>query len=94
MAQKLTLEYDRVGDTLFIQTCPPYRGQESDELGNELLGRFNPETGALECVEIMFFTKRFARRRELKIPFAVEMRPRPARAHAASPRRRVAARRS
>jgi hypothetical protein len=93
MAQKLTLEYDRIGDTLFIQTCPPYRGQESDELGNEMLGRFNPETGALESVEIMFFTKRFARRRDLRIPFVVEMRPRPARARRRVPRRRAAARR-
>jgi hypothetical protein len=93
MGQKLTLEYDRIGDTLFIQTCPPYRGQESDELGNELLGRFNPKTGALECVEIMFFTKRFARRRELKIPFAVEMRPRPSRARPAAQGGRPAGRR-
>ena len=73
MAQKLTLEYDRIGDILYVQACPPYREQECDELAQEMLGRFNPDTGALEGLEIQFFTKRFRRRRELLLPFAVEM---------------------
>ena len=80
MAPKLTLEYDRVGDILYVQTCPPYRGQESDTLPGDMVGRFNPETGALECVEILAFTHRFARRRELALPFKVEVRTRRTRA--------------
>jgi hypothetical protein len=86
MAQKLTLEYDRIGDILYIQTCPPYAGQESDELGDEMVGRFHPGTGALECVEILSFTRRFRRRRTLGLPFAIEARPQPARARRAAAR--------
>ncbi len=80
MATKLTLEYDRIGDILYVQTCPPYRGQESDELGDDMVGRFNPETGALEGLEILAFTRRFRKRRTMNLPFAVDARPRPARA--------------
>ena len=93
MAQKLTLEYDRIGDILYIRACPPYREQECDELAGEMLGRFNPDTGALEGADILFFTKRFRRRRELTLPFAVEMRPRPARARQPAARARSSARR-
>ena len=59
MAQKLTLRYDVIGDILYVETCEPYAGQESDELENELIGRYNPETEELESVEILFFKKRF-----------------------------------
>ena len=88
MAQKLTLEYDRIGDILYVQACPPYAAQECDGLTGGMLGRFNPDTGALEGLEILSFTKRFRRRRELTLPFAVEMRPRPARARQPAARTR------
>jgi hypothetical protein len=93
MAQELTFEYDRVGDILYVQTCPPYAEQESDELGDEMVGRFHPDTGALECVEILFFTKRFERRKTINVPFSVDMRPRPSRARRPAPRRASGARR-
>ena len=94
MAQKLTLEYDRIGDILYVQACPPYRDQECDELADGMLGRFNPDTGALEGLEILSFTKRFRRRRELTLPFAIEMRPRRARVRQPATRARSSARRS
>jgi hypothetical protein len=61
MAQKLTLRYDVVGDILYIDTCPPYAGQEPDELEDEILVRYNPVTDELESVGILFFKKRFPR---------------------------------
>ena len=61
MAQKLTLRYDVVGDILYVETCEPYAGQESDELEDEIIGRYNPETEELESVGILFFKKRFPR---------------------------------
>ena len=59
MAKKLALRYDKVGDILYVETCEPYAGQESDELGDEMVGRYNPKTEELESVMILFFTKRF-----------------------------------
>ena len=58
-----------------------------------MVGRFHPETGALECVEILFFTKRFARRKSISVPFFVEMRPRPSHARRAATRKPTRARR-
>jgi hypothetical protein len=61
MAQKLTLRYDKIGDILYVETCLPYAEQESDCLPDEVVGRYNPETGELEGMEILFFTTRFPR---------------------------------
>jgi len=74
MASKLTLRFDTVGDTLFVETCPPYAAQESDELGDEMVGRFNPQSGELESVEILHFTRRYprgARGAGVTLPFLV-----------------------
>jgi hypothetical protein len=59
MAQKLTLRYDRIGDILYVETCLPYATQESDCLPDEIVGRYNPDTGELEGMEILFFSRRF-----------------------------------
>jgi hypothetical protein len=37
MDTKLTFQYDREGDILYINTCPPYPEQESDEIGEEVI---------------------------------------------------------
>ena len=37
MEAKLTLQYDREGDILYINKRPPYLEQESEELGNEVI---------------------------------------------------------
>ena len=34
MDKTLTLRYDKVGDILYIKTCPPYTAQESEEIGD------------------------------------------------------------
>jgi len=58
MAAKLTIEYDRQGDILYITSCPPYAEQESDELGDDVIARFNPDTGDIESLEILSFSTR------------------------------------
>jgi uncharacterized protein YuzE len=58
MGEKLTLRYDRVGDILYIDKVQPYREQDSDEIGDEIVARLNPDTGEVENVEILFFSKR------------------------------------
>jgi hypothetical protein len=40
---------------LYIQNYPE---QESDHLDDEVIGRMNPETGQVESLEILFFSRR------------------------------------
>ena len=58
MDKNLTLRYDKVGDILYIDTCPPYAAQESEEIGDEIIARLNPDSGVIENLEILFFSKR------------------------------------
>jgi uncharacterized protein YuzE len=55
MAAKLSFKYDRDADILYISKCPPYAEQESEELGDDVIARLNPKTGAIENVEVLFF---------------------------------------
>ena len=55
MTGKLTIQYDRVGDILYLQRCPPYAEQESEELGDDIVARMNPGSGEIEILEILFF---------------------------------------
>jgi uncharacterized protein YuzE len=75
MASRLTLQYDRVGDILYIETCPPYPEQESDELDDEIIARFNPETGQVESLEILFFSRRLLNGGVCELPVTAEMYP-------------------
>jgi uncharacterized protein YuzE len=62
MAQTLTFDYDREADILYINTVAPYAGQESEELGDEIIARLNPQTGNIENLEVLFFTSRLLRK--------------------------------
>ena len=55
MGTHLTFQYDREADILCINTCPPYPEQESEELEDEVIARFNPETDEIENLEVLFF---------------------------------------
>ena len=57
MAAPLTFDYDEVGDILYVQACPPYAEQETVPLEYNIVARKNPESGAIECLEILFFTR-------------------------------------
>ena len=56
MAEKLTFQYDRDADILYINKQEPYAEQESEELGDEVVARLNPSTGEVEGVEVLFFS--------------------------------------
>lgn len=45
MGKKLMLRYAKIGDILYIDTCPPYPTQESEELDDEMIARLNPTSG-------------------------------------------------
>ena len=73
MPEKLTLRYDRIGDILYIDQIPPYPAQESEEIGNEIIARLNPETGAIENLEILFFSRRMQTQNFLELPILAQL---------------------
>lgn len=74
MGQKLTFVYDREADILYINKREPYAEQDSEELGEEAIARLNPETGEVENLEILFFSRRLLRSNFFELPLAAELR--------------------
>lgn len=74
MAQNLTFQYDREADILYINTVTPYAEQESDELGDEIIARLNPQTGKIENIEVLFFTCRLLRKDLFSLPITADLR--------------------
>ena len=74
MAEKLTFEYDKEGDILYITKLLPYAAQESEEIGDDVIARLNPQTGEVESLEILFFSTRLGESGFLEVPVAGELR--------------------
>ena len=58
MATNLTFKYDRIGDILFVGRCRPYREQDSDDIEDMVIARFNPHTDEVESFEVLFLSGR------------------------------------
>ena len=63
MVGKLTFQYDREGDILHIGSRPAHAEQETEELGDDVIARIIPTTGAVESLEALFFSTRARRAR-------------------------------
>ena len=74
MAHNLTFHYDREADILYINTLEPYAAEESEELGDEVIARLNPQTGKIENLEVFFFTTRLLRRDLISLPVIADLR--------------------
>lgn len=74
METKLRFKYDREADILHIDKCPPYAGQESEELKDEVVARLNPETGEVENLEVLFFSTRLLRTDLFELPVTADLR--------------------
>jgi len=74
MAEKVTFRYDREADILYIDKCTPYSAQQSEELGDEIIARLNPETGEVENLEVMFFSTRLLRSDLFELPVSADLR--------------------
>ena len=74
MAAKLTFKYDREADILHIDKRPPYQEQESEELGDDIIARLNPETGEVENLEVLFFSTRLLRQNLFELPIEADLR--------------------
>ena len=73
MGEKLIIRYDQIGSFLFIEVCSPYAQQDSDEIDDAVLGRFNLKTGELESVEVLFFESWLRMEGEICIPVAASL---------------------
>jgi uncharacterized protein YuzE len=71
MDKKLKLRYDKIGDILYVDTCPPYAAQDSKELGDEIIARLNPTSGSVENLEILFFSQRSPPLNLLELPIDI-----------------------
>lgn len=67
MDERVSIHYDRIGDILHIDLRPAYAAQECEEIGDEILARLNPQTNAIENLEILFFSKRLLAGETLKL---------------------------
>ena len=74
MGTHLTFQYDREADILYINTCTPYPEQESEELEDEVIARFNPETNEIETLEVLFFSTRLLRQELFELPISAQLR--------------------
>lgn len=74
MARKLAFQYDRAADILYISNQPAYAEQETEELGDGVVARMNPTTGALESLEVLFFSTRLLRSDLFELPVTAEFR--------------------
>jgi uncharacterized protein YuzE len=74
MAEALTFKYDREGDILYIDKCPPYAEQETEELGDDVIARLNPKTGEIENLEVLFFSTRLLRSDLFSLPLTADLR--------------------
>lgn len=73
MSNHLTIRYDRLSDTLYIDACEPYESQDSRSIAEDVIARFNPETGDVENLEIMFFSKRADSDPALRLPVGASL---------------------
>jgi len=71
MEEKMTFKYDREADILYINKKAPYAEQESEEVGNDVIARFNPDTGDVENIEVLFFSTRLLRSDAFEIPITM-----------------------
>jgi len=74
MEAKLSFRYDREADILYIDKCPPYLEQESEELGDDVIARLNLDTGEIENLEVLFFSTRLLRSDLFQVPIAATLR--------------------
>lgn len=72
--KKLTFQYDREGDILHIGSRPVCVDQETEELGDDVIARINPETGDVESLEVLFFSTRLFRRDLFELPLVAHLR--------------------
>lgn len=73
MAARLAFQYDREADILYITSRPPYPEQETEELGDDVVARLNPDSGDVETLEVLFFSTRRLRSDLFELPVTADL---------------------
>ena len=74
METTLVFKYDREGAILYINKGTRYPEQESEELGDEVIAKLNPKTGAIENLEVLLFSPRLLRSDLFELPISRNFR--------------------
>lgn len=74
MEPTLTIAYDPLSDTLFIDKVPPYPEQDSDYLSDTVRACFNPTSGEIEALEIEHFRRHLDQGERLRLPVSAILR--------------------
>ena len=74
MGTKITVEYDEVGDILYLDVAPPTEDQVMLEVAPGTLLRKNTRTGVIEGVEILGFRRRSVPNEGLEVPVVVDLK--------------------
>ena len=72
MDAKLSFDYSTTADVLCIEKCPTYIGQETEDIDDLIIARFNPDTDEIEYLEIIFPSKRIVSRDPFQLNIPVE----------------------
>lgn len=71
MGARVIFEYDRIGDMLYVGKCRPYMGQDSDDIEDMVIARFNPDTDEVESFEVLFVSRRIVSHKPFRLDVPV-----------------------
>lgn len=74
VTKRLAFNYDRDADILYMDKCPPYAEQESEEIDDGVIARINPDSGEIENLEVLFFSTRLLRNHLFNLPVEADLR--------------------
>lgn len=69
----LKVTYDEVGDILYLDTVAPYEGQVTRPIGEGVIVRCHPQSGAVENVEVWAFTSRAKGKDGIDLPILARL---------------------
>jgi hypothetical protein len=69
----LNLDYDALGDILYVKVVAPHAAQEADMVSDYVVARSNPGTGHIEELEILFFLGRVRECETIDLPVSAKM---------------------
>jgi len=69
----LKVTYDEVGDILYLDTVAPYEGQVTRPVGEGVIVRCHPRSGAVENVEVWAFTSRAKGKDGIDLPILARL---------------------
>ena len=71
MATTLRFEHDVAGNIMYIEKCPPYPGQDEDDIEDGVIARRHLDTDEVESVMIPFYSSRILTLEPLRLNIPV-----------------------